>query len=257
VVQVLPYDESVLTSDAETLKAAMAAASDDGTCTLYHHEQTEVDGYPTLYVDYALTANGVAQHSRSYYLMADKIYVFTLTDCTEGDAWQEAFDQAVTTIDLLCAGDTVAPPPTEGLTRYEYAGHGLAFAAQAGFEEQDKMGVQAYLIRDDTLIRLSGGQTSWTKEEYGKDMQRLTPAIPDFETDLYGNYRSILRTVDEDGQGWMNMIVLMEDADRGWVWNMQMICTEEASLYYEDLFAQWATTVEWFEPVIENNGFID
>ena len=219
--------------------------SEDEPPVLNAMEQTDIDGYPGLMVDYTMTVSGITARYQAYFVSDDdRTFVFIFADATADGAWADAFAASVASLNMLQEGEVI-PVDTTGLELYDL-GCGLSMYAAPGMEKLSYEGYAAYMANEHTEILVIEDN----KSEYGlyglslDDYASLYvdgELITGFEQDPFGNLAATYITEGTDGTVFAFYVVAKNTADSFWL--IQCACVyENAALYVED-YAQWCATI--------------
>lgn len=212
---------------------------------LYSMTQMEIDGWPALYCDYALTYEGYTAHCYRFEVVVNyNNYVFTFTDTTDTNVWLDQYKECVPEIDLILDVEGIELDYS-GLTKYDIPG-GLTIFAEDGMESHKAEGFTGCIGSRSVIIlfmadnKESNNLTEMELEDYA-DLLCQTNDLGNFKWDTYGNLSTHFYSTDETGMEYYNVITVKETTDAFWV--VQMACSADNQAQYARPFSLWASSV--------------
>lgn len=208
-------------------------------------QDVEVDGWPGVVSAYTLVYEDYVSHVlRCEVVASDCNYVFTFTDDTAANVWNEAFHSCLDSVDLILDMEGIELDYS-GLTLYDLK-CGLQIYAENGMEHHDADGFTACIGSRNVIIlvmaddKMSNNLTDMDLDGYAALLCR-TNDLPQFKWDTYGNLCTGFYSTDSTGMEYYNTIFLKETADDFWV--CQMACVAEEQARYAKAFSLWASSI--------------
>lgn len=212
---------------------------------LFSLTQTEVDGWPALYCDYTLTYEDYVAHIWRFEVVVNyNNYVFTFTDTTETNLWQDLYEACIPEIDLILDTEGIELDYSS-LSRYDIPG-GLMIYAEDGMDSHKAEGFTGCIGSRSVIIlfmadnKEANNLTEMELEDYA-ELLCQTNDLNHFKWDTYGSLCTGFYSTDETGMEYYNMITVKETTDAFWV--VQMACSAENQAQYARAFSLWASSV--------------
>lgn len=250
-----PRDDSRIEVEVHQRDLTVLELDEDGFMALYPEiedfrritalEQTEVDGFPALFIDYTYRVDSDYTHVYEYHVIADQTYLFRFSDTTSGNDWLDLYAEAAATINMLTMDEHVVLDYS-GLEKYELD-CGISLYAVEGMEEQNAPGFTACIgSRKAIILVLEDNKEEHaledlTLEEYAALVSQAND-LDEFALDNYGNLCVDFYSTDADGVEYYNNLTVKEIGDSFWVF--QMTCAADDQAAYAREFSIWATSIE-------------